>query len=326
MCHEVLSFTGGSLEPAIAQAAHRVTITNEEHEIAALVDEGFSVVHLLFERCAHRLAPVLLARSGARIVYGKGYDIGSMYRTGGGFDWPAEESLLAACDAVTFTTPALASRFPHPPGRVCVLEKAVDVARFETVPELAPAAPPRILALANLHPRKRLDDLIAAMPRVRSQVPGAVLRIAGDGQPSRRETLQQLAQQLGVSAAVDLAGWVADVRPELSWCTVVALPSACEGVPTALLEAMAAARPVVATRTGDVASLLDDGAAGLMVEAGDVGALAEALVRVLSDPMLARRLGAAGRTRARRHDVRPIAARVLDVLRGAPRQTNRGVM
>lgn len=157
MRHDVLALAGGSLEPAFRDAAERLVVTNEEHEIAALVDDGFSVVHLLFERCAHRIAPMLLARTDARIVYAKGYDLSCVYRLAGDFRWTAEESLLAACDAVTFTTPELAAAFVSPPNRTLVLESAVDFERFDAITE-QDVTPMARRVLQVLHGRPQLVD------------------------------------------------------------------------------------------------------------------------------------------------------------------------
>jgi glycosyltransferase involved in cell wall biosynthesis len=88
-------------------------------------------------------------------------------------------------------------------------------------------------------------------------------------------------------------------------------------VPTALLEGMAAGRPVVATRVGHVASIIDDGVEGFLIAPGDVPALADRLTRLLTNADLAASMGRAARKRAARHDVRVIAGVLLTALREA---------
>jgi glycosyltransferase involved in cell wall biosynthesis len=95
---------------------------------------------------------------------------------------------------------------------------------------------------------------------------------------------------------------------------VVALPSSCEGVPTALIEGMAAGRPVVATNVGHVASIVDEGVEGFLFDPGNVATLAERLTWLLSDRAAAARMGQAARRRAASHDVGFIARHLLDSL------------
>lgn len=325
LAHDVLALAGGPLEAPVRALAARTIVTNDDEAIAALLGEGYDTVHVLFERCAHRLAPLVLTRTSARLVYGKGYDIGAMYRMDGTFDWLAEESLLAACDAVTFTTDRLADLYRLPPGRTHILEKAVDWQRFARVPAATASTPARVLAIANLHRRKRLGDLVSALPSLVQRIPGAHVRIVGAGSSHERASLEDLAVRLGVRDALQVVGPVEDVAAELGASRVAVLPSECEGVPTALLEAMAAGRPVVATRVGHIETIVEDGAEGFLVSVGDVHALGDQIARLLLDPALADRLGSAGRERARAHDVQVIAARVLEVLTAVPGTAVRGV-
>jgi glycosyltransferase involved in cell wall biosynthesis len=91
-----------------------------------------------------------------------------------------------------------------------------------------------------------------------------------------------------------------DDMPDLmAACDVVVLPSRAEALPTALMEAAAAGRPVVATRVGGVPEVVEDGRTGLLVPAGDPHALARALASVLADPVRAAALGDAARALAR---------------------------
>ncbi len=139
-----------------------------------------------------------------------------------------------------------------------------------------------VTCVARLVERKGHDDLVRA---------GAGLRLlfVGDG-PYRR--------RLEGRGAI-LAGWREDIPEVLAASDLVALPSRFgEGCPNAVLEAMAAGKPVVATRAGGTPEVVVDGETGLLVTPGDVAGLGEALGRLAADPALRRRMGAAGRARA----------------------------
>ncbi len=315
--HHVLAFAGGALEARYRQRAASVRVDPFCDVPALCQADGIDLVHILFERCAYRVMPALVARSSVPVVYGKGYDMGGMYRLNEGLDWQADASLLAAADGVTFTTDSLEAGYALPPGRTSVLGKAAAVARFERLDGPGDSTPPRVVCVANLHPRKRLGDLIEAFVEVRRQVPGATLRFVGGGNLAERGRLSHLAEDRGLASAVSFAGPVDDVAPELAQAQVAALPSACEGVPTALLEAMAAGRPVVATRVGHVESIVEDGVEGWLVEPGDVRALAQRLVQTLTDPAARDRMGRAARRRAHDHDVARVAQGQLAALRSA---------
>ena len=119
------------------------------------------------------------------------------------------------------------------------------------------------------------------------------LSIVGDG-PLRPE-LEHLVRTHVLTDRVTLTGAIPDPAPFYDAADLVVSASHWEGLPYALLDGMAAGKPVVATRVGGVADLIEDGKDGLLVEPGDVVALAEAIVRTLSDEPLRKRLGAAAR-------------------------------
>lgn len=315
--HDVLAFAGGALEAPYRDAAHSVAIGCDSATLDAHVAQPYDLIHILFERCAYRLLPHLVARAATPVVYGKGYDMGGMYRLNEGLRWQADESMLMACDGVTFTTAHLAAGYDVAGRRRTVLRKAADVGRFQRIPDVEATTAPRIVCVANLHPRKRLGDLVLALERVRRHVPDAEVRFVGGGSAAEAARLTALAANMKLADAVSLTGGLADVAPDIARARVMALPSSCEGVPTALLEAMAAGRPVVAARVGHVASIVDDGVEGFLIAPGDVGALAERLTRLLTRPALAATMGQAARARAGSHDVSVIARALLDSLTAA---------
>ena len=120
--------------------------------------------------------------------------------------------------------------------------------------------------------------------------------LVGDG--SQRAELETLADRLGVSERLDITGWQEDARSYLSTFDVYCLPSRFEGFPLAMVEAMLAGLPIVASDVGSVAEAIEDGETGLLVPPGDEHALEAALRRVLDDRELATRLGERARALA----------------------------
>jgi len=155
-----------------------------------------------------------------------------------------------------------------------------------------------VLTVARLRPEERtkgVDALIRALPRLARVVPAARLTIVGDG-PQRPE-LEALARDLGVADRVELAGRVSDEDLDRAYATanVFALPSSQEGFGIVYLEAWRHGLPVVAGDADAGAEVVESGVSGLLVPAGDAGALADALAELLGDPGRSRRMGKAGR-------------------------------
>lgn len=140
--------------------------------------------------------------------------------------------------------------------------------------------------------------LLPAFRRVLSHNPSARLVLVGAGE--QRVALGALAEQLGIAGRTTFLGWRADVPRLLQALDLYVQPSLSEGLPMALLEASAAGLPIVATAVGGVPEIVMDGQTGLLVAPQDPEAMAEALVRLLSDPNLASTLSTNARDRARR--------------------------
>jgi glycosyltransferase involved in cell wall biosynthesis len=147
--------------------------------------------------------------------------------------------------------------------------------------------------------QKGQRHLIAAMPPLLERVPRAHAVIAGGG--DLEEYLQQLAQDVGVANRVHVLGPRKDVPALMHAIDVFAMPSIWEGFGLVLLEAMAAGRPIVASRVATIPEVVVDGETGRLVPAGDPLALAEALAQLADQPGLATRFGEAGRQRLRQH-------------------------
>ena len=147
------------------------------------------------------------------------------------------------------------------------------------------ASPPTLVFMGRITTAKGVDDLLKAMPAVLRAVPDCRLVVAGAGEVER---CRALAAALGVAGTVEFPGWLDDDAKAalLRRSSVFVLPSHAEAMPMAVLEAMAWAVPVVATRVGGVPQAVRDGVDGLLVEPRQPAALAAALVRVLSDGAL----------------------------------------
>lgn len=179
-------------------------------------------------------------------------------------------------------------------GRVAVLPNAVPGP--QAMPERPGGGPCRILFLGVLGDRKGAGLLLKALaaPGLRDRNWTACL--AGNGEIDRHRAL---ALDLGLGDRVDFPGWVDEdaARALLARSDLLVLPSRNEGLPMAILEAMAHGLPVVATPVGAVADAVEDGGSGLLVPVGDRAALAEALGRLVDSPGLRRAMGARGRAR-----------------------------
>ncbi len=149
------------------------------------------------------------------------------------------------------------------------------------------------LCVARLQPEKRVDLFVAAAAAARREQPHLRAFVAGDG--DERERLERLAAGTGVG----LLGVRDDVPDLLAAADVVCLTSDSEALPLSVLEAMALARPVIATDVGGTPEQLEHGVSGLLVPTGDADAVARALVRVAADPGAARALGERARERQR---------------------------
>jgi glycosyltransferase involved in cell wall biosynthesis len=189
------------------------------------------------------------------------------------------------------------------PESLRVIHNGVDTAKFQNGKRdrarLFPAAGEGalIVLVGNMHTDvKGHPWLIAASPAVVREFPETRFVFAGDGES--RPVFERQVQKLGLERSFMFLGRRADIPDLLASCDLAVLPSKAEGLPNAMLEYMAAGLPVVASRVGGNAELVEEGVTGLLVPAQDSEALSVALLRLLRDPELARRLAAAGQQRA----------------------------
>jgi glycosyltransferase involved in cell wall biosynthesis len=178
-------------------------------------------------------------------------------------------------------------------------ESAFEIVHYGIVagpPPPAPPAEPRLAIVGRLIPIKAHDVLLQALVRVREQVPGVTLEVAGDG-PLDAD-LRAAVSRLGLGDAVSFLGRVAPAAPVFERAAVVVVPSRGEGFGMVALEAMERGRAVVASDVGGLPEIVEHGRTGLLVPSGDADALAEALAAVAGDSARAAMMGAAGRERA----------------------------
>jgi glycosyltransferase involved in cell wall biosynthesis len=210
-----------------------------------------------------------------------------------------------------------------PRGRVTVIPNGVDAARFADGPSVEEArlvlgadASPLVGSVGCLAARKDYGTLLAALARLAGR--GTPFRAALVGDGVERAALEERASALGLAARLRFLGERPHVERLLPGMDVFVLSSREEGIPNALLEAMAAGRPCVATAVGGTPEVLRDGETGWLVPPADPGALADALADALGRPAEARRRGAAARRAVREGmSIEAMARRHADFYREA---------
>jgi glycosyltransferase involved in cell wall biosynthesis len=198
--------------------------------------------------------------------------------------------------------------------RIAVVPNAVDADALPAGESAAGHAEPTrnggggVAFVGDLSETKRPEDLLVAY----SALPGHLrkrfgLTLIGDGCGERRELLEKLAVRLGISQQTRLTGGLSHtvVRECLAAADLFVLPSKAEGMPLALLEAMAAGAPVVATSVGAVAEIARDGEEAILVQPRDVHALTRAMRTLLENPTERQALAQAGQQRCRAQHAPP---------------------
>ncbi|MDA8389470.1 MAG: glycosyltransferase family 4 protein [Gammaproteobacteria bacterium] len=178
--------------------------------------------------------------------------------------------------------------------RLCIIENAIDRRPQGTTGKRPahgpwPAGGPVIGCIGRLSPEKGHAQLIAAARRLAAQGGAFTIVCAGDGAGRRR--LESLVAAAGLQARVRFLGQVARVDEVYATLDMLVVPSLKEGMPNVVLEAMQLGLPIVSTRVGAIPEMITDGVSGLLVPAGDVSALADAMAKLMRDPDGARALG-----------------------------------
>src|SRR5439155_6694886 len=175
------------------------------------------------------------------------------------------------------------------------------------------------VSVGNLYPVKGHQHLIDALALVADRFPTLHLAICGRGELER--ALASRARDHGLGGRVHLLGLRSDIAAILAAADIFVLPSLSEGLPLALIEAMFAGCPIVASDVGEVGVALARGEAGVLIEPGNPAALAEAVDRLLSDPKQARLLSERAARRARaEYDASQMVDRYVGAYERALRQ------
>ncbi len=190
----------------------------------------------------------------------------------------------------------------QPEAKLVVIPNGVDFERFAaaapcSLADLGVASGRRVIThVGRLDPQKGLFWLLELLPRILARSPKHDLLVVGAG--PERESLQQHAVKLGLDRSVHFAGFRDNVPEILAASDLLVLASRWEGMPNAVLEAMASGKPVVATNVEGVVELLGPAAEAQTVAAGDSKSFADKVVAILDDAHLATRLGDQNRLRA----------------------------
>ena len=208
--------------------------------------------------------------------------------------------VLTSADRVIALSPAWAREFRRrcPKATVEVIPNPVAVP--SAVAEGMKAKTPSVLFAGKLEARKGFSELLRAMAIVLRMIPNATLLLAGHGEIAAGRSL---ARDLGIESSVVFAGWLRGEEKKTAFeeAHVFCLPSYNEGLPMAVLEAMAYGLPVISTPVGGIPEVIRPGINGMLVRPGDVPGIAEALIELLSDAGLRRRLGQCARATVEKH-------------------------
>jgi glycosyltransferase involved in cell wall biosynthesis len=276
---------------------------NTAHQVlrlAAYIErESIRLVHAN-DFYANVLAVPAARLAGAKVICSR-FDLGHWYSRA---HHVVEALACRAADAVYVNAGAVRDMCVNDEGvaaeKIAVIRNGVDLAAFDAAARRpldapVPAGRPTIVMIGNLFPVKGHLDLIDAVARLKPEFPDLLVLCAGEG--SMRAIVEQQIAHHGLRETVLLLGHRMDVPALLARAQVAVLPSHAEGLSNALIEAMAASLPVVATAVGGNVELVVEGASGHLVPPHKTEVLAERLAGLLREPQRAKALGAAGRKR-----------------------------
>lgn len=274
----------------------------EYDQLAAVLDRRHAdLLHVYFGHTGVHLLPFIRNWNGPSVVSFHGMDIMPRPQEPG-YDLRMGE-LLRTLPLVLARSESLATRLEAlgcPREKIRINRTGIPLEAFPFVPRSAPADGAwHCVQASRLIAKKGLDDALRAFAGLRAQHPAARFTIAGEG--PQRPALEALAAELGVASAVRFAGFQSQpqLRDLYASAHIFLHPSRTpetgdqEGVPNAMLEAMATGLPVVATTHGGIPEAVENGAAGLLTAEGDWSALRDSLLTLAGDPARAQALGAA---------------------------------
>ena len=189
-----------------------------------------------------------------------------------------------------------------PANKIKMIANGVDVEAFErahALPELRVSPGKVIGVVARLDLQKGFEYLLAAVRELSAAFKDIKVVIVGEGPD--RAAIEQMIERYGLQHTVILAGQQSDMPAVYASIDIFVLPSLNEGLPMTLLEAMAASKPVIATRVGAIPSVIEDGKTGLLVNPGDTAGLRDAMARLLADAERSQRMATQAHEWVARH-------------------------
>lgn len=248
--------------------------------------------------CAERVGPWQLIQGGVRLTrrgIARAYLRWGLYQD--------RQSMLSAHQVVCSSkdqAERVVNSLQVPCPKVNVIYYGIDTEQFSPPPTRRGACGREILYVGGPWANKGLEVLLEAFARIQGRFPQASISVLGGGEWG---PYQERIQSLGLGSRVRYGGHVAHegMIERYRNAYLLAAPTRHESFGLALAEAMACGLPVVATRVTAIPEVVEDGRTGLLVPVGDVGALAEALETLLSEPERAAAMGEAGRARVEEH-------------------------
>ena len=212
--------------------------------------------------------------------------------------------------AVIFCSRALASDYPQLSGKAFIVYNGLPLpplrdriaARAKVTNDLGIVGSAKIVSMVGaLHPGKDHETFLSSAEQVARSIEDVNFLIVGTGSESYTNGIRQRIRDLQLESRVRLLGWRDDILDLMAASDVLVVSSEKESFGLTAIEALAVETPVVSTRCGGPEEILEDGVTGLLVPVRDPHAMGEAIVRLLSDPVLARRMGAGGRIHVSEH-------------------------
>jgi glycosyltransferase involved in cell wall biosynthesis len=204
--------------------------------------------------------------------------------------------------------------------KIAIIDNGINVDKFDDVHDLdemwrkfaIPSGRKIVGTVGRLDFEKGHRIMVLAAQRVLKHVPNAFFILAGDG--SLRDDLKNLAKELGIQDHLLFPGIVDDIPRVMALFDVFVLPSLTEGLPMALLEAMAAKKPIITSKVGSIPQVLENGGCGILVKPGDPDLLAGEIVNLLLNSEKAQKLSAAAYQRVKNcYSSRKMAAEYMEV-------------
>jgi glycosyltransferase involved in cell wall biosynthesis len=270
--------------------------------------ENTAIVHTFFETSDLWAAPVARI-SGCPILISSRRDMGILRARKHQLAYPFVNRIFDRVLAVSDEVRSYCIQHDHlRPHRVETLYNGVDLAALDVSAAAGngrqqlglSAEVPIISTLANIRSIKGVDVLIRAAKRVCSEFPNATFLVVGRAlEPDTMSGLQALVESLQLTGNIKFVGELANPFPVLRASNVFCLPSRNEGFSNALIEAMGAGLPSVATRVGGNAEAIEEGKSGYLVASEDADAMADRILWLLRDPILAKRMGLTARETVR---------------------------